>query len=241
MKIFEASRNKLKLYFINTKLYLLIEPIIEYILKLTYIFKFAKWYHENHLQEFHIIKQKKMQYSNRYKLYQFILESEKLETEIIDFLEFGVSSGSSLKWWIKKNKSPKSKFIGFDTFYGLPEDWDDKHKGMFTTGGKLPELQDNRCHYEVGLFQDTLFKFLEKFTFDRKTIIHLDADLYSSTLFVLTTLASKLKQGDIIIFDEFTTILHEFRAFQDFTSAYFFNYKILGTVNNCHQIAFMVT
>ena len=62
--------------------------------------------------------------------------------------------------------------------------------------------------------------------------MHLDADLYSSTLFALTSLAPHLKPGDIILFDEFGVPMHEYRAFMDFLSAYPFDYEVLGAVNN---------
>ena len=138
-------------------------------------------------------------------------------------------------------KNPKSRFFAFDTFQGLPEDWGTKGKGYFSTKGKLPSISDERCHYEVGLFQETLYKFLEKYTLDRKMIIHLDADLYTSTLFLLTTLSPKLKKGDILIFDEFNVAMHEFRAFCDFISAYNFSYRILGFVNSGDQIAMKIS
>jgi hypothetical protein len=63
-------------------------------------------------------------------------------------------------------------------------------------------------------------------------VVHLDADLYSSTLFALTSLASRLKPGDILLFDEFAVPLHEYRAFMDFLSAYRFDYEVLGAVNH---------
>ena len=109
--------------------------------------------------------------------------------------------------------------------------------GTFSTGGKPPLIRDNRLNYEVGLFQDTLFLALIRFKFDNKSVIHLDADIYSSTLFVLTTLASKLKKGDILIFDEFADCINEFRAFNDFISAFYFKYKLIAEVNNYNQIA----
>ena len=42
----------------------------------------------------------------------------------------------------------------------------------------------------------------------------MDADLYSSTLYVLTMLAPYLKAGDIVMFDEFTVPRHEYLAFK---------------------------
>jgi hypothetical protein len=65
----------------------------------------------------------------------------------------------------------------------------------------------------------------------------MDADLYSSTLFVLTTLSPYLKKGDIILFDEFNVPLHEYKALKDWSESFYINYSVLGEVNNFYQIA----
>jgi Macrocin-O-methyltransferase (TylF) len=66
--------------------------------------------------------------------------------------------------------------------------------------------------------------------FSRRLVIHLDADLYSSTLFVLTALAPYFKRGDIILFDNFICSMDEFRAFEDFVKAFRVKYEVLGGV-----------
>lgn len=65
----------------------------------------------------------------------------------------------------------------------------------------------------------------------------MDADLFSSTLYVLTSLAPFLKSGDIIIFDEFNVPNHEFLAFEAFINSYYFEYEVLGAVNNYYNLA----
>jgi hypothetical protein len=120
----------------------------------------------------------------------------------------------------------------------LPEDFGPLDKGYFKT--KVPEFNDSRIMLVVGLFQNTLYKFLGTFPFNYKNVIHLDADLYSSTLFVLTTLAPKLKRGDIMIFDEMGVATHEFRAFMDFVTSYNIRYKVLAETNNYFQVAIKI-
>ena len=64
---------------------------------------------------------------------------------------------------MEKNKNPGSQFTGFDTFTGLPEDWNFRYqKGHFSTEGKTPDIHDSRCSFEKGLFQDTLEKFVDQ-------------------------------------------------------------------------------
>ena len=79
----------------------------------------------------------------------------------IDYLEFGVHEGHSILYWAECNKAPESRFFGFDTFSGLPEDWTpDYRKGHFDTSGHIPETTDKRVSFISGLFQDTVPEFL---------------------------------------------------------------------------------
>lgn len=156
----------------------------------------------------------------------------------INYLEFGVHKGTSLKLWVEKNQHPDSLFVGFDSFEGLPEDWNvDYPKGHFTTDGKTPDILDERCSFQVGWFHETLPKFVQQFSFENLTVVHLDADLYGSTLFVLCTLAPKLKKGDVLIFDDFSDTLHVFRAFTDFLSAYPLEYDLIAQDTRLNRIA----
>jgi hypothetical protein len=158
------------------------------------------------------------------------MEKENL-FRAIDYLEFGVAGGDTLSWWVRNNKDPETRFIGFDTFEGLPERWGPWPKGSFGARGELPEIQDSRCSYEVGFFQKTIFEFLKRCELNRRTVIHIDSDLYDSAFVVLTGLAPYLKRDDIIIFDNFCIFRcaqHEFRAFYDFFSAYKFSYKLIA-------------
>jgi O-methyltransferase len=61
-------------------------------------------------------------------------------------------------------------------------------------------------------------------------VINLDADMFTSTLFVLTTLAPYLKLGDLIFFDEFSCPLDEFRAFEEFVRSFRVKYEVLAAV-----------
>ena len=117
----------------------------------------------------------------------------------------------------------QSFFWGFDTFVGLPEDWGSDKKGCYTNKGELPKTEDTRCGFKKGLFAETLPGFdLTPYKRLRK-IIHLDADLYSSTLFVLAELRRDINKGDIIILDDYFSpakMDHEFKGLDDFIKAY---------------------
>ena len=242
MIVYKLLKVKLRSCLIHSRLHLLLQPMAEFGLRSSYAVKFAKWYYDNELQRRRVLKQRasEIKHHNRFKLHQLVLENENLNHENFDYLEFGVFQGEAIRWWSENNDNLESRFFGFDTFTGLPEDWGKKKQGTFSTKGKPPQIDDSRCEFIVGLFQDSVPGFLQKYDLQKRTILHLDADLYSSTLFVLSSLAPKLKRNDILIFDEFTSWTHEFRAFQDFISAYRFDYTVMGTINQCRQIALML-
>jgi O-methyltransferase len=119
----------------------------------------------------------------------------------------------------------------------MPERWGGYEVGAFA--GDYPS-DDPRCVYFKGLFQETLHDAIGKITFSKKTVLHIDSDMYNSALFVLTSLAQYLKPGDLIIFDEFSAITHELRAWIDFQDAYKLETKIIGEVDFYHQVALEV-
>jgi O-methyltransferase len=168
----------------------------------------------------------------REELYTYLINEIVCEAEIT-FLEFGVWRGKSMSYWTQRHQNPKSRFFGFDTFEGLPESWDIQvgilEKGHFSTGGELPKIADPRVHFFKGLFQDTLPGFLASDCLSgRRLVINNDSDLYSSTLFTLCTLHPFLRKGTIIIFDEFSHVLDEFRALEDYVGAFRRKYEVLA-------------
>jgi len=182
-------------------------------------------------------------YSNRVKLHEYVISSHSLAEKPIHYLEFGVAGGTSFAWWVKANRHPGSRFFGFDTFEGLPEDWHFFKKGAFSFD--IPFLEDERGTFIKGLFQDTLYNFLDNYrrsldTPDATRVLHMDADLYSSTLFALTMMAPFLRNGDIVFFDEFNIPNHEFAAWSDFIKSYYIRYEVIGSVNNFYQTAIRI-
>jgi len=156
----------------------------------------------------------------------------------MDFLEFGVFQGASLRTWANLNHNPGTRYWGFDSFEGLPEDWHPgKERGTFSTSGKPPVIDDSRVQLVVGLFQDTLPIFLHSFEPRNRLLVHSDSDLYSSTLYCLTMMNSLLLPGTIMIFDDFYDSLHQYRAFRDYCSAYRRTFRVVGMTKEFGQAA----
>jgi len=230
---------KIKALFLRFNLHVIFNPFFSFFLNLAYLARLSKWRKENTPLPFDDFYNGRVDYTERFKLHQYILEKEKLNDEI-NYMEFGVADGISFKWWIAGNQNPASRFYGFDTFTGLPEDFGVMKKPDYDTKGNYPDVKDSRCEFIPGLFQDSLDGHINKIDFSKRLVLHMDADLYSSTLFVLTRLYSKLKKDDIIIFDEFGVPTHEFRAFLDFTSSYYLKFEYLGAVNNYLQVGIKI-
>jgi O-methyltransferase len=167
----------------------------------------------------------------RSELYESVVGQEGLDNKPVTYLEFGVYQGASIRLWLNLIAHPQARFIGFDTFTGLPERWrPTEPAGHFNANGAIPDIQDPRCSFEVGLFQDSLPRFVRQSDLSGRLILNLDADMFTSTLFVLSTLAPYLKAGDIIFFDEFSCPLDEFRAFEEFVRSFRIKYEVVAAV-----------
>lgn len=116
------------------------------------------------------------------------------------YLEFGVSSGDSMRFM--KNVTIGIHDIelhGYDTFTGLPDSHHDKvMTGSFSQEGATPEISGVIWH--KGLFSDT-FSGHELFL-SGKLFLMFDADLYSSTKYVLGKVLNSVKPGDLMYFDD---------------------------------------
>ncbi|MBI3511284.1 MAG: class I SAM-dependent methyltransferase [Bacteroidetes bacterium] len=230
---------KTKTTFMRWKLHVLVEPFSGMLMNLVYLSKMSKWKAKTPVPKLNDFYSRKWDYNKRYNLYDFILKNENLDGAI-NYMEFGVAAGRSFKWWVEHNKNSDSTFDGFDTFTGLPEDWNVFKAGAMSTGGNFPEVNDDRATFHKGLFQDTLPKHLRQMKDDRRKVIHMDADLYTSTLFVLTSVAPFLRKDDIILFDEFTVPTHEFLAFTEFLAAYYIKVELIAAQNNYYFSAFKI-
>jgi len=163
-------------------------------------------------------------FPDKYAMYEYI-QTNIIGDEPIDYLEFGVCTGTSLRRWVDINRNERSRFFGFDTFEGLPEVWNQftgsLRIGHFSTNGELPAIDDSRVEFIKGLFQDTLKGFIDRCPPVNRLLIHVDADLYSAALYVLSTLHPFMKTGSLVLFDEFASVNSEFRAFCDYSKSFY--------------------
>jgi O-methyltransferase len=176
--------------------------------------------------------------------YRYVNQLAAPDGRPIDYLEFGVAEGRSLRVWSGLNGHPESRFYGFDSFYGLPEDWrwalGGMPRGSFSTNGQAPGIDDARVTCIKGLFQDSLPSFLRQFRPRNPLIVHLDCDLYSSTLYCLTQLDPILQQASVI-FDQFDNLLHEFAALTSYADSYRRRYRVLARLGYFKKVALQVT
>lgn len=233
-----------KAWFIRLRLDAVVHPLAEYLIYVGQLAKLARWTRRVAgssdapiLNDFY---NSRVVHADRVQLYEYVRTTQAVD-EAINYIEFGVADGTSMRWWLANQRHPESVFYGFDTFTGLPEKYGTYDKGAFGTGGEFPDVGgDDRCTLVKGLFQDTLRPTLAQIDFTRRTIFHLDADLYTSTLFALATMHPHMKSGDLLLFDEFGTPTHEFRAFSDFVRTFGVEYRLLGAKNNYLQVALAI-
>lgn len=175
-------------------------------------------------------------FDTRYLLYEHLAQGIAGNGRVL-YLEFGVSSGTSLRRWLRLLPAPDAAFHGFDSFEGLPESWQGREVGAFTTHGVLPEFDDDRVTLHPGWFSDTLPAFA--WPDHDQLVVHLDADLYSSTTSVLDAIEEHLRPGSLLIFDEFLIRNDELRAFDEFLTRTGLQFQFSGGTRALEQAAFV--
>lgn len=223
---------------------LIFQPLSKFFLFVAHFNKLILWIRENKKQLLYCDFYTPVRnYDKRFEMFLFLIKTYNLNTQPVTYLEFGVSTGASFKWWLKQNTDENSRFFGFDTFEGLPENWGGFYKKGDMISG-IPQIDDARGEFIKGLFQETLNPFIEKHAellrSNRQKIIHMDADLYSATAFALSQIAPFLKAGDVVLFDEFSVPMHEFKAYSEFVANFSVKLKPVASVNNFYQTAFVV-
>ncbi len=133
-----------------------------------------------------------------------------------DLAELGVFKGGSARL-ICEVKGDRELHL-FDTFAGLPEVG--KSDPEFGKGGFASSFEKVQSYlssfanvsYHVGLFPETA-NGLEHLRF---SFVHLDVDLYSSTLSGLTWFYPRLNRGAVLVSHDYVNALGVRQAFEEF-------------------------
>jgi O-methyltransferase len=231
---------KAKSLFMKWRLHGVIEPFTGLLTNTVYMSKLSQWRKSNPVKGYNDWYQDTWDYHRREILYAEVSKAEGLQETPFDYFEFGVCGGNSFRWWLDHNRHPDSKFFGFDTFEGLPESFGHFQKGSMAVALESLKINDPRAGFYKGLFQDTLVPFLEKYQSRNRKLVHLDADLFSATIFSLSQLYRFLNDGDILLFDEFAVPKHEFMAFKIFSESFYVKYEVIGAANNYLFVAIKI-
>tara|TARA_Y100001963_G_scaffold139703_1_gene205825 strand:- start:1498 stop:2295 length:798 start_codon:yes stop_codon:yes gene_type:complete len=162
--------------------------------------------------------------------------------------EFGVFRGGSMKTLtkLKKERYPdlEEPCFGFDSFIGLPEDTEWGKAGNLTAGGNVPKIEG--AYFYEGWFKDTIPKFNESYS-KPLAFLHVDCDIYSSTVEVLEGMKDKIVSGTVVLFDDILSYSvrqgkwvgekHEFKAFMEFVEKYNVEYEWLACVPTASEAA----
>jgi O-methyltransferase len=140
------------------------------------------------------------------------------KNQIGDYLEFGVSHGSSLSIMynvLENSNLHQVRLFGFDSFEGLPAIAAKEANSRWKPGefaSPLDATKDfltkkgvdwSRVFLTKGWFSDTLTPdFIVKHQIEKASLIMVDCDIYTSTVQVLNFCKSLIKDTAIIIFDD---------------------------------------
>jgi hypothetical protein len=134
-----------------------------------------------------------------------------------DYLEFGVFKGASLlhaQKLAEKLGLNRMRFIGFDSFQGLPPEPDQRkemfYEGQYSCGEEqvrkwltLHGADWQRLLLVPGFYDDTLTPRIKaELRVTKCAVAMLDCDIYSSTKVALTWLDDIIEPGSIVILDD---------------------------------------
>ncbi|HEU0129040.1 MAG TPA: class I SAM-dependent methyltransferase [Pseudonocardiaceae bacterium] len=155
-------------------------------------------------------------------------------------LEFGVYTGTTLNLIATARQG--GRVYGFDSFEGLPEHWRAGFAAGTFAADTVPDIPG--AELVVGCFDEVLPGFMENHP-GPVDFLHIDADLYSSASTVLNLVGPRLREGSVVVFDEFFNYPgwqeHEYRAWTEYVerTAIAFRYEAFTFDNE--QVAVTLT
>jgi O-methyltransferase len=147
-----------------------------------------------------------------------------------DYLEFGVFKGASLLHAQKQADAlglTHMRFIGFDSFQGLPPEPDQRtemfYEGQYSCGeGQVRTWLSQhgadwkRLNLVPGFYDQTLtWKTKAELRLTKCAVAMLDCDIYSSTKVALTWLDDVIEPGSIVILDDWDAYGDDERSWSD--------------------------
>jgi hypothetical protein len=155
-------------------------------------------------------------------------------------LEFGVYTGGTLHAIVAGFSG--GRVFGFDSFQGLPEDWRTAFPaGTFGVDG-VPTVPG--AELVVGWFDETLPGFLHEHE-GPVAFLHVDCDLYSSTVTTLDHVGPRLVPGSVILFDEYFNYPGwqngEHLAWEEYVARTGTQFAYLGYCVEDEQVAIQIT
>lgn len=178
---------------------------------------------------------------DRMDLLRFGLESGRAAHPEGLVCEFGVSAGKTLRFLAGQTRG---SVHGFDAFEGLPEEWRGtlEKAGAFSRAGRLPRVPAN-AQLHVGWFDQTIPAFLDAHP-GPAALLHLDADIYSSTKTALTLMTPRIRPGTVFVFDEYYAYWgwreHEHKALSEWVAETGARIAYHGFAANNGQVAVRV-
>ncbi len=212
-----------------------------------------KWWYRKSLYRFRQNELKKLYLSCvRYMLTNSICDQAY-------YFEFGCYSCNTLGMaWKHFRHHFNFDFVVFDSFEGLPEISQIDESGIFAEHGMRMSLEEFQAKVKAlgikreklravkGFYSDSLTQELQAELLGKSiAVAMIDCDLYESTVPVLEFIRPFLRQGSIIIFDDWSCYFGSFekgekRAFVEFTTKYpEFTFQTLAQTSEA--IAFYVS
>jgi hypothetical protein len=154
----------------------------------------------------------------KYKLACDFLVNTIGASNVGDYLEFGVSHGSSMSIMhsvLKKSNLKNVRLFGFDSFEGMPEIAAGEDNGKWRPGefaSSLDATKDfltkkgvdwSRTFLTKGWFSDTLTQgFVHQHQIKKASLIMIDCDIYTSSVQALNFCKPLIKDTAIVFFDD---------------------------------------
>ncbi len=150
-----------------------------------------------------------------YQIHLAVKKTEKIEGEIA---EVGVYKGGSAKLICETTK--KKKLHLFDTFEGLPDLTRHDSNKQFNKGeysAQLEMVKESLEKYSNVFFYKGFFPATSGPVKNKKfSLVHLDVDIYESTLSCLTFFYPRMSRGGVIVSHDYPDAVGVKKAFDEF-------------------------